>query len=84
MRQIPNYVLRATLEQIDKARTYLGDLDEPEQKELKDATPAGVLYKIDHARQILDEVGDLLDAYDVDRSPRDEPVIGPAPTEATT
>lgn len=84
MRQIPDYVLRATLEQIDEARTWLGDLDEPERKELKDATPAGVLFKIDRARQILDEVGDLLDAYDVNRSPRDEPVIGPAPTEATT
>lgn len=40
---------------------------------------------VDYEREgILDEVGDLLDAYDVDRSPRDEPVIGPAPTEATT
>lgn len=81
MRQVPEYVLRATLEQVDEARSWLVDINAPEHKDLKDATPAGVLYKIERAREILDEVGDVLDAYDVERSPRGEPVIRTETTE---
>lgn len=43
MRQIPDFVLRATLEELDEGHTWLATFLTEEKKEIRDQTPNEVL-----------------------------------------
>lgn len=66
MRRVPDFVLRAALDELEEAREWLRTIHAPEKKELRDQTPIAVAYWIDRADEKVREVMAALDRFDID------------------